>query len=87
MGLMRLSDTKPGTFMARVSDYWPCFAGSCFPCGAGLLQAKQYVDYDLSAERWASASFGVGILFADGLNQFCLPVTGFPLSFGWLGRG
>lgn len=34
---------------------------------------------------WAGVSFGCGILFADWLNQFRLPGTGFPLGF-WLAQ-
>lgn len=36
---------------------------------------------------WASASFGCGILFADWLNQFYLPGTGFPLGFWFAQQG
>ena len=36
---------------------------------------------------WASVSFGCGILFADWLNQFSLPGTGFPLGFWFAQQG
>lgn len=36
---------------------------------------------------WAFASFGCGILFADWLNQFRLPFTGFPLGFWFAQQG
>lgn len=36
---------------------------------------------------WASVSFGCGILFADWLNQFRLPGTGFPLGFWFAQQG
>lgn len=36
---------------------------------------------------WASVSFGCGILFADWLNQFYLPFTGFPLGFWFAQQG
>lgn len=36
---------------------------------------------------WAAASFGCGILFADWLNQFRLPFTGFPLGFWFAQQG
>jgi putative solute:sodium symporter small subunit len=32
-------------------------------------------------------SFGCGILFADWLNQFRLPFTGFPLGFWFAQQG
>jgi putative solute:sodium symporter small subunit len=34
---------------------------------------------------WAAVPFGGGILFADWLNQFYLPGTGFPLGF-WIAQ-
>lgn len=36
---------------------------------------------------WAGVSFGCGILFADWLNQFNLPGTGFPLGFWFAQQG
>lgn len=36
---------------------------------------------------WAGVSFGCGILFADWLNQFRLPFTGFPLGFWFAQQG
>jgi putative solute:sodium symporter small subunit len=36
---------------------------------------------------WAAVSFGAGILFADWLNQFRLPLTGFPLGFWFAQQG
>ncbi|MGD8810087.1 MAG: DUF4212 domain-containing protein [Gammaproteobacteria bacterium] len=36
---------------------------------------------------WALCSFGCGILFADWLNQFNLPLTGFPLGFWFAQQG
>lgn len=36
---------------------------------------------------WATVSFGCGILFADALNQFRLPYTGFPLGFWFAQQG
>jgi putative solute:sodium symporter small subunit len=36
---------------------------------------------------WAFVSFGCGILFADWLNQFKLPFTGFPLGFWFAQQG
>lgn len=36
---------------------------------------------------WAFVSFGCGILFADWLNQFRLPGTGFPLGFWFAQQG
>jgi putative solute:sodium symporter small subunit len=36
---------------------------------------------------WAFASFGCGILFADWLNQYRLPFTGFPLGFWFAQQG
>jgi putative solute:sodium symporter small subunit len=36
---------------------------------------------------WAGVSFGCGILFADWLNQFRLPYTGFPLGFWFAQQG
>lgn len=36
---------------------------------------------------WASVSFGAGILYADTLNQFRLPFTGFPLGFWFAQQG
>jgi putative solute:sodium symporter small subunit len=36
---------------------------------------------------WAFASFGCGILFADWLNEFNLPFTGFPLGFWFAHQG
>lgn len=36
---------------------------------------------------WALSSFGCAILFADWLNQFNLPFTGFPLGFWFAQQG
>ena len=36
---------------------------------------------------WAFVSFGCGILWADWLNQFYLPFTGFPLGFWFAQQG
>lgn len=36
---------------------------------------------------WAFVSLGCGILFADWLNQFRLPFTGFPLGFWFAQQG
>lgn len=36
---------------------------------------------------WAAVSFGCGILLADWLNQFNLPLTGFPLGFWFAQQG
>jgi putative solute:sodium symporter small subunit len=36
---------------------------------------------------WAGVSFGCGIVFADWLNQFRLPGTGFPLGFWFAQQG
>ncbi len=36
---------------------------------------------------WAFVSFGCGILFADLLNQYNLPFTGFPLGFWFAQQG
>jgi len=36
---------------------------------------------------WAGVSFGCGVLFADWLNQFRLPFTGFPLGFWFAQQG
>lgn len=36
---------------------------------------------------WAASSFGCAILFADWLNQFNLPFTGFPLGFWFAQQG
>ena len=36
---------------------------------------------------WAFASFCCGILFADVLNRFNLPFTGFPLGFWFAQQG
>ena len=36
---------------------------------------------------WAAVSFGCGILIADWLNQFRLPLTGFPLGFWFAQQG
>ena len=36
---------------------------------------------------WASISFGCGVLLADWLNQFRLPLTGFPLGFWFAQQG
>jgi putative solute:sodium symporter small subunit len=36
---------------------------------------------------WAFVSFGCGIVFADWLNQFNLPFTGFPLGFWFAQQG
>ncbi len=36
---------------------------------------------------WAGISFGCGILFADWLNNFRLPFTGFPLGFWFAHQG
>ena len=36
---------------------------------------------------WAFVSFGCGILFADVLNRFKLPFTGFPLGFWFAQQG
>jgi putative solute:sodium symporter small subunit len=36
---------------------------------------------------WAAPSFGCGILFADWLNRFRLPFTGFPLGFWFAQQG
>lgn len=36
---------------------------------------------------WAFVSFGCGILWADWLNQFKLPYTGFPLGFWFAQQG
>ena len=36
---------------------------------------------------WACASLGYGVLFADWLNQFRLPFTGFPLGFWFAQQG
>ena len=36
---------------------------------------------------WAGVSFGCGILFADRLNEFRLPFTGFPLGFWFAQQG
>jgi len=36
---------------------------------------------------WAFVGLGCGILFADWLNQFKLPFTGFPLGFWFAQQG
>ena len=36
---------------------------------------------------WASVSLGCGIFFADTLNQFKLPGTGYPLGFWFAQQG
>jgi putative solute:sodium symporter small subunit len=36
---------------------------------------------------WAAVSFGGGILFADSLNEYTLPFTGFPLGFWFAQQG
>ena len=36
---------------------------------------------------WAFVSLGCGILWADWLNQFTLPGTGFPLGFWFAQQG
>ena len=36
---------------------------------------------------WAFVGLGCGILFADWLNQFNLPMTGFPLGFWFAQQG
>jgi putative solute:sodium symporter small subunit len=36
---------------------------------------------------WATVSLGCGILFAEWLNQFRLPLTGFPLGFWFAQQG
>lgn len=36
---------------------------------------------------WAGVSFGCGVLLADWLNQFRLPLTGFPLGFWFAQQG
>ena len=36
---------------------------------------------------WASVSLGCGVLFADRLNQFRLPGTGYPLVFWFAHQG
>ena len=36
---------------------------------------------------WAFVSLGCGVLFADWLNQFRLPLTGFPLGFWFAQQG
>lgn len=36
---------------------------------------------------WAAVSFGFGILLADWLNQFRLPLSGFPLGFWFAQQG
>ena len=36
---------------------------------------------------WAFVSFGCGILWADWLNQFSLPGSGFPLGFWFAQQG
>ncbi|MEM1034776.1 MAG: DUF4212 domain-containing protein [Myxococcota bacterium] len=36
---------------------------------------------------WFAVSFGAGILFAEPLNQFKLPGTGFPLGFWFAQQG
>jgi putative solute:sodium symporter small subunit len=36
---------------------------------------------------WAFVSFGCAILWADWLNQFRLPFTGFPLGFWFAQQG
>ena len=36
---------------------------------------------------WFIVSFGAGILFADALNRFRIPGTGFPLGFWFAQQG
>jgi len=36
---------------------------------------------------WASVSLGCGVLWADYLNQFMLPGTGYPLGFWFAQQG
>ena len=36
---------------------------------------------------WFVASYGLGILFAEPLNQFRIPGTGFPLGFWFAQQG
>jgi len=36
---------------------------------------------------WAFVSLGCGVVFADWLNQFRLPFTGFPLGFWFAQQG
>jgi putative solute:sodium symporter small subunit len=36
---------------------------------------------------WAFVSLGCGVLFADWLNRFKLPFTGFPLGFWFAQQG
>ncbi len=36
---------------------------------------------------WFLVSYGAGILFADALNQFRVPGTGFPLGFWFAQQG
>ena len=36
---------------------------------------------------WAAAGLGCGILFADKLNEYTLPGTGYPLGFWFAQQG
>ena len=36
---------------------------------------------------WAAAGLGAGVLFADRLNAYTLPGTGFPLGFWFAQQG
>ena len=56
---------------ARARDYWRR--------NLRLLAALLLV--------WALASFGAGIVWADALNRWTLPGTGFPLGFWFAQQG
>jgi putative solute:sodium symporter small subunit len=66
-----VTDARDARVQAALDRYWR----SNLRIMAGLLVV------------WAFVSFGCGILWADWLNQFRLPGTGYPLGFWFAQQG
>ena len=75
MSMLETEPSKPNPRTARSRDALDRYWRSNLRLMAGLLVV------------WASVSFGCGILFADWLNQYRLPFTGFPLGFWFAQQG
>ena len=75
MSMPETEPSKPNPRTSRSRDALDRYWRSNLWLMAGLLVV------------WASVSFGCGILFADWLNQYRLPFTGFPLGFWFAQQG
>ena len=61
-------------------------AGSGDPSAEAYWRANLRLLFPLLAV-WFSVSFGCGVVFAEALNEYSLPGTGFPLGFWFAQQG